>query len=200
MKGEFENRLKNVLEEVKGSPDADRPVHRRGAHADRRRWRRRHRRRGQPAQAGAGARRIEDHRRDDLGRVQKVLREGRRARPPLPAGEARRAGSSPTTVTMLRGLRETYEKAHGVVIRDDAHDKPPPRWRTATSPAASTRTRHRPDRYRRRAREGRARGQTARRAARRRAQASRISSAHRPRWSATSDAGGIARSRKNSPR
>ena len=39
VKGEFENRLKAVIAEVKASPDADHPVHRRGAHADRRRRR-----------------------------------------------------------------------------------------------------------------------------------------------------------------
>ena len=33
VKGEFENRLKQVIAEVKASPDADHPVHRRGAHA-----------------------------------------------------------------------------------------------------------------------------------------------------------------------
>ena len=36
VKGEFENRLKQVIEEVRGSADADHPVHRRSAHDDRR--------------------------------------------------------------------------------------------------------------------------------------------------------------------
>ena len=40
VKGEFENRLKNVIDEVKRSPHADHPVHRRSAHDDRRRRRR----------------------------------------------------------------------------------------------------------------------------------------------------------------
>ena len=42
MKGEFEKRLKSVIDEVQASPHADHPVHRRGAHADRRRRRRGH--------------------------------------------------------------------------------------------------------------------------------------------------------------
>ena len=33
MKGEFENRLKGVIDEVKASAQADHPLHRRGAHA-----------------------------------------------------------------------------------------------------------------------------------------------------------------------
>ena len=37
VKGEFENRLKSVINEVKASPDADHPLHRRGPHPDRRR-------------------------------------------------------------------------------------------------------------------------------------------------------------------
>ena len=64
-----------------GQPEADHPVHRRGAHADRRRRPGRPERRGQSAEAGAGARRAADDRRDDLGRIQEVLREGRRPRP-----------------------------------------------------------------------------------------------------------------------
>ena len=56
MKGEFENRLRQVIDEVQSLPKADHSVHRRGAHLD---WRRRrgwHWRRRQPAQAGIGAR------------------------------------------------------------------------------------------------------------------------------------------------
>ena len=45
-----------------GLAEADHPVHRRGAHADRRGRRGRHRRRGQPAQARAGARHAAHHR------------------------------------------------------------------------------------------------------------------------------------------
>ena len=70
---------------------ADHPVHRRGAHADRRRGRCRHGRRGEPAEAGAGPRHAAHHRRHDLGRVQEVLREGPGAHPALPGGAGRGA-------------------------------------------------------------------------------------------------------------
>ena len=46
MKGEFENRLRSVIDEVQASAEADHPVHRRGPHPDRRGRRRRHGRRG----------------------------------------------------------------------------------------------------------------------------------------------------------
>ena len=71
---------------------ADHPVHRRGAHADRRRRRGRHRRCREPAEAGAGARHAAHHRRDDLGRIQEVLRERPGADAALPGGAGRRAG------------------------------------------------------------------------------------------------------------
>ena len=74
-----------------GVAQADHPVHRRGAHADRRRRRRRHRRRRQPAEAGAGARHAAHDRRDDLGRVQEVHREGSGADAALPGREGGRA-------------------------------------------------------------------------------------------------------------
>ena len=72
--------------------DADHPVHRRGAHADRRRRRGRHRRCRQPAQAGAGARHAAHDRRDHLVGIPAVFREGPGADPPLPADPGRRAG------------------------------------------------------------------------------------------------------------
>jgi type VI secretion system protein VasG len=68
VRGEFEKRLKTVIEEVKASPRADRAVHRRGAHDRRQGGRRR-----QPAQAGARARRAAHDRRDDLVGVQEVF-------------------------------------------------------------------------------------------------------------------------------
>jgi type VI secretion system protein VasG len=49
------------------------PIHRRGAHFDRRRRRCRYRRCRQSAEAGAGAGHIANHRRHDLGRIQKVF-------------------------------------------------------------------------------------------------------------------------------
>ena len=91
MKGEFENRLRQVIEEVQASPEADHPVHRRGAHPGRRRRRRRHRRCRQPAEAGAGARHPAHRRRHHLGRIQEAHREGPGADPPLPGRAGRRA-------------------------------------------------------------------------------------------------------------
>jgi type VI secretion system protein VasG len=73
VKGEFENRLKNVIDEVKQQPAADHPVHRRGAHHDRRRRPGRPERRRQPAQAGAGARRAAHRRRHHLGEYKKYF-------------------------------------------------------------------------------------------------------------------------------
>ena len=92
MKGEFENRLRQVIEEVQSSPQADHPVHRRGAYADRRRRRGGHGRRGQSAEAGAGARHAAHDRGDDLGGVQEAYREGPGADPPLPGRAGRGAG------------------------------------------------------------------------------------------------------------
>ena len=74
-----------------GQPQADHPVHRRSAYADRRRRRGGPERCGQSAEAGAGARRTADDRRDHLGRIQEVFREGRGPHPSLPAGEGRGA-------------------------------------------------------------------------------------------------------------
>ena len=67
------------------------PVHRRIAHARRRRQGGRRDGRLQHAEAGAGARRIALRRRDDPRRIPQEHREGRRARTPLPADLCRRA-------------------------------------------------------------------------------------------------------------
>ena len=74
-----------------GLAAADHPLHRRGPHADRRRRAGRPGRRGQPAQAGPGPRRAAHHRRHHLGRIQEVLREGRRLDPAVPGGQGRGA-------------------------------------------------------------------------------------------------------------
>ena len=78
VKGEFENRLKGVIDEVKASPtpiilfidEAHTLIGAGGAGGPERRR--------QPAQAGAGARRAAHRRGHHLGRIQEVLREGRR--------------------------------------------------------------------------------------------------------------------------
>ena len=74
--------------------NADHPLHRRSAHADRRRRCCRNRRRGQSAEAGAGARRAAHHRGNDLGRIQAAYREGSGADAPFPGGQDRRAVGS----------------------------------------------------------------------------------------------------------
>ncbi len=86
MKGEFEQRLRAGDRRGAGIAHADHPVHRRDPHAGGRRRRGRHRRCGQPAEAGAGARQAAHHRRDHLGRVQEVHREGPGADAALPGG------------------------------------------------------------------------------------------------------------------
>ena len=67
------------------------PVHRRDAHAGRRRQGRRRDGCLQPAQARAGARRTALHRRDHARRIQEARREGRGAGAALPAGVRQRA-------------------------------------------------------------------------------------------------------------
>ena len=120
VKGEFENRLKSVIDEVKASPqpiilfidEAHTMIGAGGAG--------RPGRRGQPAQAGARARRAAHDRRHHLGRVQEVLREGRGARAPLPGGQGRGARRAIRPSLMMRGLAPTLEKHHKVRILDEA--------------------------------------------------------------------------------
>jgi ATP-dependent Clp protease ATP-binding subunit ClpB len=79
-RGEFEERLKAVLEEMTERRRPDHPVHRRDAHHGRCRQGRGRDGRRQHAQAGAGARRAALHRRHHARRIPQVHREGRRAR------------------------------------------------------------------------------------------------------------------------
>ena len=90
-RGEFEDRLKAVLEGgLAGAGQRD-PVPRRAAHDRRRRRGGRRGRRGEPAQADARARRAALRGRDDARRVPQAHREGRGAGAALPAGDGRRA-------------------------------------------------------------------------------------------------------------
>ena len=90
-RGEFEERLKAVLAEIKSSDGRVDPLHRRAAHDRRRRRGRGRGRRREPAEAAARARRAALRRRDDARRVPQAHREGRRARAALRAGLRRRA-------------------------------------------------------------------------------------------------------------
>ena len=104
MKGEFEQRLRSVIDEVQASPtpiilfidEAHTLIGAGGAG--------RHGRCRQSAEAGAGARHAAHHRRHHLGRIPPVHREGPGADPALPAGQCRRARRSTGCCYMLRGL------------------------------------------------------------------------------------------------
>ena len=85
-RGEFEERLKAVLGEIKDVRRAGRHVHRRAAHGRRGRCRRGRDGRGQHAQADAGPRRAADGRRDHAGRVP---RSGSRRTPRWSAASSR---------------------------------------------------------------------------------------------------------------
>ncbi len=88
-RGDFEERLKKVLKEIKTRGDVCCSSTRSTP------WwvraRRGRDRRGLDPQADAGPRRAADHRRDHAGRVPQAHREGRRARAPLPADPGGRA-------------------------------------------------------------------------------------------------------------
>ena len=90
-RGDFEERLKQVLKELEAHPERD-PVHRRDPHRDRRR---RHLRRRdgcvQSAQAGAGFGHHPLHGLDDLQGIPPAFREGPRAGAPVPEDRRQRA-------------------------------------------------------------------------------------------------------------
>ncbi len=90
-RGEFEERLKAVLQRGAGGRGPDRPLPRRAPHDRRRRRRRRRGRRRQPAEADAGPRRAARGRRHHARRVPQAHRERRGAGATLPAGARRRA-------------------------------------------------------------------------------------------------------------
>ncbi len=81
IKGEFENRLKGLIEEVKAIAYAHHSVHRRSAHHDRRGRAGGAERCGESVEAGAGSRRAAHHRGDDVERIQEILRERSRLWP-----------------------------------------------------------------------------------------------------------------------
>ena len=90
-RGDFEERLKQVVKELESAPERH-PVHRRDPHRDRRR-RDLRRRDGclQPAEAGAGVGHDPLHGLDHLQGIPPALREGPRAGAPVPEDRRQRA-------------------------------------------------------------------------------------------------------------
>ena len=115
VKGEFENRLKGLIEEVKSSPmpiilfiDEAHTMIGAGGQAG-------PERRGQSAEAGAGARRTAHHRRHHLVGVQEILREGRGPGAALPGGEGGGADRDAVRRDAARHCavaREASQRAH----------------------------------------------------------------------------------------
>jgi ATP-dependent Clp protease ATP-binding subunit ClpC len=118
-RGEFEERMKRVMDEIRGAAGEiilfiDELHTLVGAGAaegaiDA----------SQHHQAGARARRAAVHRRDDAQRIPQVHRKRLGARAPLPAGHGRRTVGR-RDVEILKGLRDRYEAHHKVTITDEA--------------------------------------------------------------------------------
>ena len=109
-RGEFEERLKAVLQEVAGVEGRHHPVHRRTAYHRRRRQGRRRDGCRQSAEAGSGARRAALRRRDHARRIPQAHRKGCGSGAPVPTGFV----SEPTvedTISILRGLKEKLRAA-----------------------------------------------------------------------------------------
>ncbi len=140
VKGEFEKRLKCGDRRGPVLRGADHPLHRRGAHPDRRRRRGRHRRRREPPEAGAGARRAPHHRRDHLGRIQAAHREGPGADPPLPGRQGRRAGRGDGGADAAR-RRRACSRSTTRCRSSTRRSRPRSTCRTATSRRGSSPTR-----------------------------------------------------------
>ena len=139
-RGEFEERLKSDPDRGHGRGWGDRPLHRRDAHARRRREGGRRDGRLQPVEARAGAGGAALHRGDDARRVPQARREGRGAGAAVPAGDGRGADGG--------GHRQHPARHQGEVRaaprradRDSALVAAATALATATSPTASCRTR-----------------------------------------------------------
>ena len=118
--GEFEERLKAVVQEVVASEGEITAVHRRDPHPRRRRQVVGRDGRRQYPQTRACARRPADHRRHDARRVSEILRAGQGSRTPFPEGDGRRADAGGRHFAILRGLKDRYENHHQVRIKDEA--------------------------------------------------------------------------------
>jgi ATP-dependent Clp protease ATP-binding subunit ClpA len=118
-RGDFEERLKQVVKELEACPTA-RPVHRRDPHRHRRR-RDIRRRDGclQPAEAGASSGCAALHRLDHLQGIPPVLRKGPRAGAPVPEDRRHRAVRA-DAIEILKGLKPYFEDYHKVRYTDDA--------------------------------------------------------------------------------
>ena len=117
-RGQFEERLKAVMNEIAAEQERD-PVHRRAAHPGRRRRGRGRDRRLQHAEAGAGARRAAVRRRVDAQRVPQVHREGRRAGAALPDGHRRAADGATRPSRSSRGCGRSTRTTTGSSIPDE---------------------------------------------------------------------------------
>ncbi len=109
MKGEFEERLRSVIEEVQASPKPIIPVHRRGAPAHRRRRGRRPERCRQPPQARPRPRHPQDHRRHHPPPSTASTSRRTPPSPALPGHQGRRA---------QRGQGPPHAPRHGLHPRE----------------------------------------------------------------------------------
>ena len=135
-RGEFEERLKAVLTEIQAAAGQSHPLHRRDAHARRRRQSRRRDGCVEPAEARARARRTALHRRHHARRIPQTCREGRGAGAAFPAGVRVRAHGRRHDLDPARPegkIRSPSRRAHhglrdrgGGAIVEPLHHRPLP--------------------------------------------------------------------------
>ena len=138
-RGQFEERLKTIMKELMENSERHH-LHRRVAHAGRRRFGRRLARRRQHPEAGAVARRDSVHRRHHARRVPQVDRERPLARAPLPGRQGSAAERRPTPSRFCSASR-TATRSSTPSPTPTRPSTPPSHTRTATFRTASCRTR-----------------------------------------------------------